>query len=103
MLSNNTSPVWADMPHTQEYQLEELKQRLKLLEEAVMEIRNTLRVQPVAPVQPVKNSINRCTKCGIQLDPIMGYVCYNSPCPAGFGSVYSKVNNQYMDLNREQA
>ena len=103
MLSNNTSPVWAGMPHTQEYQLEEIKQRLKLLEEAVMEIRNTLRVQPVAPVQPVKNSINRCTKCGIQLDPIMGYVCYNNPCPTGFGSVYSKVNNQYMDLNREQA
>ena len=103
MLSNNTSPVWADMPYTQEYQLEELKQRLKLLEEAVMEIRNTSRVQPVAPVQPVKNSINKCTKCGIQLDTIMGYVCYNSPCPTGFGSVYSKVNNQYMDLNREQA
>ena len=83
--------------------IEDIKYRLTKLEEAVMEIRNTLRVQPVAPVQPVKNSINRCTKCGIQLDKIMGYVCYNNPCPTGFGSVYSKVNNQYMDLNREQA
>jgi len=103
MLSNNTGPMWADIHPTQQYQLEEIKQRLKLLEKTIMEIKNTLSVQPVAPLQPVKNSINRCTKCGIQLDTIMGYVCYNSPCPTGMGSVYSKVNNQYMDLNREQA
>jgi len=83
--------------------IEDIKDRLTKLEEAVLEIRNTLRTQPIIPVQPVKNSINRCTKCGIQLDTIMGYVCYNSPCPTGIGSVYSKVNNQYMDLNREQA
>jgi len=103
MLSNNTGPMWAGMPPTQEYQLEEIKKRIRLLEEAIMEIKNTLSIQPVAPVQPVKNSINRCTKCGIQLDTIIGYVCYNNPCPTGLGSVYSKVNNQYIDLNREQA
>jgi len=83
--------------------IEDIKHRLTKLEEAVLEIRNTLKTQPITPVQPVKNSINRCTKCGIQLDTIMGYVCYNSPCPTGIGSVFSKANNQYMDLNREQA
>ena len=95
--------MWAGTPSTQDHQLQDIQHRLRMLEEAVLEIRNTLRTQPIAPVQPVKNNTNRCTKCGIQLDTIMGYVCYNSPCPTGMGSVYSKVNNQYMDLNREQA
>lgn len=83
--------------------LEDIKRRLTLLEETVLEIRNTLRVQPISPLQPIKNMPGRCTKCGIQLDAIMGYVCYNNPCPTGMGSVYSSVTNQYMDLNREQA
>lgn len=83
--------------------LEQIKQKLVELEETVVEIRNLLRVQPVTPIQPVKNNTNRCTKCGIQLDTIMGYVCYNYPCPTGMGSVYSRTTNQYMDLNREQA
>ena len=25
----------------------------------------------------------QCKKCGIELSPIMGYVCYNNPCPSG--------------------
>lgn len=95
--------MWAGTPSTQDHQLQDIQHRLRMLEEAILEIRNTLRTQPIVPVQPVKNNTNRCTKCGIQLDTIMGYVCYNSPCPTGMGSVYSKVNNQYMDLNREQA
>ena len=95
--------MWAGTPSTQDHQLQDIQHRLRMLEEAILEIRNTLRTQPIVPVQPVKNNTNRCTKCGIQLDTIMGYVCYNTPCPTGMGSVYSKVNNQYMDLNREQA
>ena len=84
--------------------LEEIKQKLEKLEETVVEIRNMLRVQPVTPLQPLKNMPNRCTKCGIELDAIMGYVCYNKPCPTGMGNVYSSSKtNQYMDLNREQA
>jgi hypothetical protein len=102
-MQTNIGPMWANTPSTQDHQLQDIQHRLRMLEEAVLEIRNTLRVQPITPVQLVKNNANRCTKCGIQLDAIMGYVCYNTPCPTGMGSVYSSVTNQYMDLNREQA
>jgi hypothetical protein len=83
--------------------LEQIKRKLVELEETVLEIRNLLRVQPVTPLQPMKNMPNRCTKCGIQLDTIMGYVCYNYPCPTGMGNVYSSRTNQFMNLDKEQA
>ena len=83
--------------------LEQIKQKLVELEETVLEIRNLLRVQPITPLQPMKNMPNRCTKCGIQLDAIMGYVCYNYPCPTGMGNVYSSRTNQFMNLDKEQA
>lgn len=95
--------MWANTPSTQDHQLQDIQHRLRMLEETVLEIRNTLRVQPVTPLQPMKNMPNRCTKCGIQLDTIMGYVCYNTPCPTGMGSVYSSTTNQFMNLDKEQA
>lgn len=95
--------MWANTPSTQDHQLQDIQHRLRMLEEAVLEIRNLLRVQPISPVQPVKNNANRCTKCGIQLDTIMGYVCYNYPCPTGMGNVYSSRTNQFMNLDKEQA
>lgn len=34
---------------------------------------------------PIPN--DECPKCGIKLDGVMGYVCVNSRCPVGLGSV----------------
>ena len=65
--------------------LEQINQRLRVLEEAVMEIKNTLRVQPIQPIKPV-NISNICTKCGIPLDVNMGFICNIYPCPSGLGS-----------------
>ena len=31
--------------------------------------------------------INKCSKCGLRLDAVMGYVCGNSQCPCGLGGV----------------
>ena len=28
---------------------------------------------------------NRCEKCGLKIEGIMGYVCTNYPCPCGLG------------------
>lgn len=30
-----------------------------------------------------------CTKCGLQLDKVCGYVCSDPECPCGLGSVRS--------------
>ena len=32
---------------------------------------------------------NRCEKCGLKIEGVMGYVCTNYPCPCGLGGVYS--------------
>lgn len=33
-----------------------------------------------------KSTKQSCTKCGITLEPIMGYYCPHSDCPCGLGS-----------------
>jgi len=65
--------------------LEQINQRLMVLEEAVMEIKNTLRVQPIQPVKPVNNLPKTCTSCGMLLDRVVGFVCNIYPCPSGLG------------------
>ena len=31
---------------------------------------------------------NRCEKCGLKIEGIMGYVCTNNPCPCGLGGAW---------------
>lgn len=34
---------------------------------------------------------NSCSKCGLKLEGIMGYVCSNKDCPSGMGSPWSNA------------
>lgn len=46
------------------------------------------RVEFIPPSLPTNSyPINNCSKCGIKLDRVMGYVCYQSGCPTGLGGV----------------
>lgn len=38
---------------------------------------------PINPVTPW--TINQCSKCGIELHKVMGYVCSHMGCPTGMG------------------
>lgn len=31
---------------------------------------------------------NKCSKCGLELNQVMGYVCNNYPCPTGLGGAW---------------
>lgn len=39
---------------------------------------------PMQPYEP----ITQCSKCGLKLDQVMGYVCNNYPCPTGLGGAW---------------
>ena len=41
---------------------------------------------PNIPMNP-SFPINQCSKCGLKLDTVMGYVCPNLDCPTGLGPV----------------
>lgn len=34
-----------------------------------------------------------CTKCGLVLDSVMGYVCNNYPCPTGLGGSWCNTGD----------
>lgn len=43
---------------------------------------------PVGPIMPVPSPttvMGQCPKCGLQLSPVMGYVCSQTDCPTGLG------------------
>lgn len=44
---------------------------------------------PSTPMNPPWNSPNSCSKCGLKLNGVMGYVCTNYPCPSGLGGAWS--------------
>ena len=37
---------------------------------------------------PKWEPVTQCSKCGLKLDKIMGYVCTNYPCPCGLGGAW---------------
>jgi len=39
------------------------------------------------PLNPPYNP-STCTKCGLKLEQVMGYVCTNYPCPCGLGGAW---------------
>ena len=39
----------------------------------------------------VIDALKRCTKCGLELRPVMGYVCSQPNCPTGLGSPMCNV------------
>jgi hypothetical protein len=40
---------------------------------------------PSIPGDPAYIEPNKCSKCGITLHPVMGYVCSQNDCPTGMG------------------
>lgn len=51
--------------------------------------------QPYDPIYPddytgVSKSV--CPKCGLTLEPVMGYVCPQPGCPTGLGGTYCMLN-----------
>ena len=42
----------------------------------------------------------QCSKCGIDLYPVMGYYCSNFNCPSGLGSNYS-LTNEVTDQGKQ--
>jgi hypothetical protein len=47
---------------------------------------------PSTPIQPLNIPPLNCSKCGIRLDQVMGYVCNNHPCPTGLGGVWCSTS-----------
>jgi hypothetical protein len=46
---------------------------------------------PYIPSDPYTPTFTKCSKCGLNLEKVMGYVCPNNPCPCGMGGVYCKA------------
>ena len=47
------------------------------------------------PYQPF--DYKSCSKCGIKLDNVMGYVCSQPHCPTGLGGSWCGVKDPYLD------
>lgn len=43
---------------------------------------------PSIPMNPSPFTPNNCSKCGLKLEGVMGYVCTNYPCPCGLGGAW---------------
>jgi hypothetical protein len=46
---------------------------------------------PNIPVTPLA-TFTKCSKCGLNLETVMGYVCNNYPCPTGLGGAWCSTN-----------
>ena len=46
---------------------------------------------PWTPAPPLAEA-RACGKCGLKLEPVMGYVCHNHPCPVGLGGPWCGVD-----------
>lgn len=80
--------------------IDELAHRNQLLEKEVESLKreNTYLKQlieiltknvgtsiPPVPMMPAWNEIRNCSKCGLKLEGVMGYVCPHAECPTGLG------------------
>ena len=46
---------------------------------------------PSIPMNPLPEWAKTCSKCGLKLEQVMGYVCNNHPCPTGLGGAWCKA------------
>lgn len=42
---------------------------------------------PMPSIPPIYQQPSTCTKCGLKLDKVMGYVCSMPDCPTGLGPI----------------
>lgn len=77
--------------------LERLLIDIELLKKRIDAIEHSQRVTqpygPTTPHQPFQWPTNQCTRCGLQLDKVMGYVCPQPNCPTGLGPVMCKAES----------
>lgn len=64
--------------HGAHERIEALMRRVEALERRV--------IFPPPATAPPREFLDHCTKCGLQLNKVMGYVCPNADCPTGLGS-----------------
>lgn len=69
-----------------------LEERLAILEEKKWDLtpKQSPWTQPMWPTQPTWSEPNKCQKCGLQMDGVMGYVCSDPLCPSGLGPIICK-------------
>lgn len=70
--------------------LEELREIRKIVSEPPEPVfPDSPDVPPYAPVSPANPPrewpSRQCSRCGIRLDSVMGYVCSDPTCPTGLG------------------
>lgn len=46
----------------------------------------TSKEQPNKDLDDLYKEKRKCPKCGLELEPVMMYVCPRTPCPVGLGS-----------------
>ena len=55
---------------------------------------------PIVPNAPTINAHPRCQACGIELSPVMGYVCSRGAgCPTGLGGISCTVLSTGLSQN----
>ena len=64
-------------------QVYDLESKVERLLEEINQWKNT-RPVPVPLYDPINNTDNRCSKCGIDWSGAIGYVCSDSNCPMQF-------------------
>lgn len=69
-----------------------LEKRVALLEErlAILDEKKWDLTKQSPWTQPTWTEPQKCQKCGIQMDGVMGYVCSDPLCPSGFGPITCK-------------
>lgn len=77
--------------------LERLLFDVELLKNRIDAIEHSQRVTqpygPTIPYQPFQWPTDQCTRCGLKLDKVMGYVCPVPNCPTGLGPVMCKAES----------
>ena len=71
-------------PEELEEMIRHLQTRMVYLEGRVAQLeagRNPAYIPQPSPFQPNFEPRNNCSKCGMKLDQVMGYVCSSPNCP----------------------
>lgn len=51
------------------------------------------KITPMTPTSPWLHQSKSCSKCGLNLEGVIGYVCPNVDCPVGLGPTMVGGNN----------
>jgi hypothetical protein len=76
--------------HLDKMLVQSMEMNRKLMDKlASMGDRPQLPAQPMWPtINPPIAAPNHCSKCGLKMEGVMGYVCSQPQCPTGLGGVW---------------